>query len=131
MQLKAIIDEAVLHRAVGGPEVMGAQLDHLVEMAQMPNVTLEVISFAVGAHPAMDSNFTLLDFEVVPSVVYVEGLMGWLYIERPQEIARYRQVFDYLHAAALSNEDTIELIREIRARYNRSSTCTLHGAAEQ
>lgn len=119
-QLKAIVDEAVLHRAVGGPGVMGAQLDHLIETAkEMPNVTLGVIPFAAGAHPAMDSNFTLLDFESAPPVVYVEGLMGWLYLERPQEIARYRKVFDYLHVMALGSEDTIELIREIRVRYNR------------
>jgi transcriptional regulator with XRE-family HTH domain len=131
MQLKAIVDEAVLHRAVGGPEVMGAQLDHLVETAEkLPNVTVEVVPFSVGAHPAMESNFTVLDFEVAPSVVYVEGLMGWLYIERPQEIARYRQVFDYLHAAALDSNDTIKLIRRIRAQYNRDPTCSLKNAAE-
>jgi hypothetical protein len=129
MQLKAILDEAVLHRAVGGPDAMGAQLDHLVEtVKKMPNVTLQLIPFAAGAHPAMDSNFTLLDFEVAPSVVYVEGLMGWLYIERPQEIVRYRQIADYLHSVALDSEDTIGLIREIRERYNRGSTCASHNA---
>lgn len=123
VRLNAIVDEAVLHRGVGGPEVMGAQLDHLIEMAtQTPNVTLGVIPFCAGAHPAMDSNFTLLDFEVAPSVVYVEGLMGWLYLERPQDISRYRKVFDYLHAMALGTGDTIELVRDIRVRYSRAST---------
>lgn len=119
LRLSVIFDEAVLHRVVGGPEVMGAQLDHLVEVSSLSNVTLGVIPYGAGAHPAMDNAFSIMSFaNVAPSVVYVEGLMGWLYIERPQEIERYKQVFEYLRAMALGEEDTIELIREIRARYS-------------
>jgi transcriptional regulator with XRE-family HTH domain len=120
LRMRALIDEAVLHRMVGGPDVMSAQLDHLADVAKkLPNVTLGVIPYAAGAHPAMDNMFTILDFEVAPSVVYVEGLMGWLYIERDQEIAKYRQIFDHVQSMALDNEDTIEFIAEIRARYNQ------------
>lgn len=122
MRMRVIIDEAVLHRMVGGPDVMSAQLDHLADVAKkLPNVTLGVIPYAAGAHPAMDNMFTILDFDVAPSVVYVEGLMGWLYIERSQEIARYRQVFDHLQPMALDNEDTIEFITEIRTSYDQLS----------
>jgi hypothetical protein len=116
--LVMVLDEAVLHRAVGGPAVMGSQLRRLVEASAMPNLTLQVIPFGVGAHPAMDNIFTILDFgQAAPSVVYVEGLMGWLYLEREQEVARYRQVMERLRRIALSPAETVELISEVGARY--------------
>ena len=119
VRLMVLFDEAMLHRVVGGPEVMRAQIDHLVEVANLPNVTLGVIPYAAGAHPAMESMFNIMDFgEVASSVVYVEGLMGWLYLERPQEVERYRQIFEYLRGMALGKEDTIELLSETRMRYS-------------
>lgn len=125
LRFAAVIDEAVLHRAVGSPAGMGAQLDRLIEVTKFHNVTIQVIPYGVGAHPAMDSTFTILDFtEPVPSVVYVEGLIGSIYVERPQDIARYERVFDYLCNTALSPKDSIELIakvkREILSRLDRS-----------
>lgn len=119
LQLTAVCDEAVLHRVVGGPAVMAAQLRHLIEAAKRPNVTFRVIPYGAGAHPAMDNMFTILEFSgVAPAVVYVEGLMGWLYIERENEVTRYKQVFEYLHNFALSPQETIELVSEIGSRYN-------------
>jgi transcriptional regulator with XRE-family HTH domain len=120
LQLSALFDEAVLHRVVGGPAVMAAQLHRLIEAANMPNVTLGVIPYGVGAHPAMDNMFNILEFgDVAPRVVYVEGLMGWLYIERENEVSRYMQVFEYLCSVALSPQETIELVSEVGAQYNR------------
>jgi transcriptional regulator with XRE-family HTH domain len=120
--LVAVLDEAVLHRMVGGPAIMGAQLQHLVEVSVMPNLALQVIPFGAGAHPAMDNIFTLLEFgDAAPSVVYVEGLMGWLYLERDQEVARYGQVLEHLRSVALPPRETTKLIREIRARYGGAS----------
>jgi len=117
--LAAVIDEAVLHRMVGGPSIMAAQLRHLVEASTMPNLTLQVLPFGAGAHPAMDNIFTILEFgEGAPTVVYVEGLMGWLYLEREQEVTRYGQVLEHLRSMALSQKETIGLIREIAARYD-------------
>jgi transcriptional regulator with XRE-family HTH domain len=120
--LVAVLDEAVLHRVVGGPAIMGAQLRHLVKASAMPNLSLQVIPFGLGAHPAMDNIFTIIDFgDAAPSVVYVEGLMGWLYLEREQEVARYGQVLEHLRSVALSPEKTTELIKEISARYDDAS----------
>jgi transcriptional regulator with XRE-family HTH domain len=120
--LVAVLDEAVLHRMVGGAAIMGAQLRHLVEVSAMPNLALQVIPFRAGAHPAMDNIFTILEFgEAAPTVVYVEGLMGWLYLERQQEVARYGQVLEHLRSMALSPKETIGLIREISARYDGTS----------
>jgi transcriptional regulator with XRE-family HTH domain len=118
LRLQAVFDEAVLHRAVGGSAVMEAQLRHLVELGHTKNVTLQVIPYSVGAHPAMDNTFTVLEFEdVAPTVVYVEGLMGWLYLEREAEIDRYRRVFEYSQNIALSPKETIEFISKIGAQY--------------
>jgi hypothetical protein len=65
----------------------------------------------------MDNIFTVLDFaDAVPSVVYVEGLMGWLYLEREGEVARYKRVLEHLHEIALSPRETIELIIELRSQ---------------
>jgi transcriptional regulator with XRE-family HTH domain len=121
MQISVVLDEAVLHRVVGSPAVMAAQLRHLVEASGMPNIALQVIPFAAGAHPAMDDLFTILDFgSVAAPVVYIEGLMGWLYIEREHEVARYRRIFDHLCSVALSPRETTELMSEVGAKYNRT-----------
>jgi len=118
LQLRAVLDEAVLRRVVGGPAVMGAQLRHLKDVATTSNVTLQVIPYGAGAHPAMDNMFTILEFSEVSPVVYVEGLMGWLYIEREHEVARYKEVLEYLLSYALNPHDTIELVSEIGSQYN-------------
>jgi Domain of unknown function (DUF5753) len=77
----AILDEAVLHRAVGGPAVMTAQIGRVIEVSELPNVAVQVLPFGIGAHPALDSTFILLEFDArVPGVVYVEGLVGHLYV---------------------------------------------------
>jgi transcriptional regulator with XRE-family HTH domain len=119
LELRVVLDEAVMHRVVGGPDVMAAQLQHFNAIAKRPNVTLQVIPFGVGAHPAMENMFNIIEFgNVAPRVVYVEGLMGWLFLERENDVKRYTQVFKYLCEVALNPKDTIELISEAGARYN-------------
>jgi transcriptional regulator with XRE-family HTH domain len=105
LRIWAICDEAALRRIVGGPAVMAAQLDRLLEMASLPaaSITIQVIPFHVGAHPAMAGTFNILEFfETMPSVVYVEGLLGRYLVERPHEVIRYQQVFEQLQAVALT-----------------------------
>jgi hypothetical protein len=114
----SILDEAVLHRAVGGPAVMKAQLEHLIEVSRQPEITIQVIPYEVGAHPALDSIFTIVEFDGgVPGVVYVEGLVGSIYLERPEDLDRYQQVFDRLSTIALSPEDSILLIKKVHTAY--------------
>lgn len=125
LQLRVVLDEAVLHRVVGGTAVMAAQLRHFIAMANRPNVVLQAIPFSAGAHPAMENMFNILEFgNVAPRVVYVEGLMGWLFLERENDIARYVQVFDYLCEIALDPQETIGLISESAARYEREHRLT-------
>ena len=122
VRLDAILDEAVLHREVGGVEVMRAQLDWLITMSQRPNVTTRVIPYSAGAHPAMGSSFNILEFAgAVPTVVYVEGLVGWIYVERPQDVARYRQVFEYLRSVALTPQESGTLLQKISAKHGSST----------
>lgn len=115
----AILDEAALRRCVGGPQVMRGQLQRIAESAQLPNVTVQVISFETGAHPAMESIFTILSFEqsLVSDIVYVEGLVGNIYLERPADLARYREIYSYLRTIALSPADSISLISTTSAGY--------------
>jgi transcriptional regulator with XRE-family HTH domain len=120
-QLWAIMDEAVLHREVGGAAVMSAQLGHVIEVSAQPNITVQILPFDAGAHPALDSTFILLGFaDPVPAVVYVEGLVGQVYLERPQDVDRYKQVFDRLRALSLSPEESIGLMAKMIKSYKRS-----------
>jgi transcriptional regulator with XRE-family HTH domain len=122
LRLWVVLDEAVLHRAVGGPKVMSAQLGQLIETTHLPNVTIQVIPYSVGAHPAMDSTFSLLDFDgAVPSVVYVEGLVGRIYVDNHQDLTRYQQVFERLCAIAVAPQKSIELIGKAEAQHRLAS----------
>lgn len=117
-QFTGIIDEAVLHRVVGGPSTMAAQLDRVIDACGLPNVTVQVIPYAAGAHPALDSTFILLQFAPpVPGVVYVEGLVGQMYLERPQDVERYAQVFKRLRALSLSEPESRSLMAKLSASY--------------
>jgi len=123
VRLDVVLDEAVLHRAVGGAAVMSEQLERLIELAGQPNVTMQVIPYAVGAHPAMDSTFNILEFVgSVPRVVYVEGLVGWLYLERPQDVARYLQVFKHLCSVGLNPQESTKLVKCVVAQHKNMSS---------
>lgn len=108
----AVIDEAVLHRQVGGAEVMVEQLARLVEMAALPHVTIQVVPFHTGAHPGMEGPFLILGFpeQADPDVVYVESTTSGLYLEMPADVHRYALLFDHLRATALKPDDSVELI---------------------
>ncbi|WP_424185684.1 helix-turn-helix domain-containing protein [Actinokineospora sp. G85] len=117
----AVLDEAVLHRATGGPEVMHAQLTRLVEAAAMPHVTLQVVPFGAGAHAGMESPFLILGFpeQADPDVVYVENSMSGVYLEEPSDVHRYALIFDHLRAAALRPDDTADMVERAAERLTR------------
>lgn len=108
----AVIDEAAIRRVVGGPRVMLAQLERIRAVMQLPNVTVQIIPFGAGAHPAMESIFTVLSFEqsTVHDLVYVEGLVGNIYLERPPDLHRYRTIFERLCGIALDAGQTQSLL---------------------
>jgi hypothetical protein len=102
-QLWLILNEAVIRRVVGSGTVMRDQLDRLIEASRMPSLTLQVIPFNAGAHAAMDGSFSLVGFPepTDPQIVYIEYHTGALYLEKHQEVERYRLMFDHLRASAM------------------------------
>jgi transcriptional regulator with XRE-family HTH domain len=116
--LKAVIDEAVLHRAVGGPAVMHEQLRQINAANEMAQVDVRVLPYSAGSHPALNSTFVILEFEApVPGVVYVDGLVGQIYLERPQDFDRYKEVFERLWELSLGAAETQELIEKTGSEY--------------
>ena len=113
---RALLDEAVLHRQVGGPAVMKAQLEKLLLLIQEEKATIQVIPFDVGAHAAADSNFDYLEFDgsPLPGLVFVESLVIQLYLDRPDQLKRYAEALEYLRDEALSPRDSAKRIEDIR-----------------
>jgi Predicted transcriptional regulators len=108
--LWTIIDEAALRRQVGGAQVMKAQIQHLVELSQRPNINIQVLPFAVGAHAAAGLQFTILGFSATDSVVYIETDQDGLYLEEHEQIGRYKLIFDRLQASAVSVERSVAFL---------------------
>jgi transcriptional regulator with XRE-family HTH domain len=117
-----VLDEAALHRLVGGRQVMADQLAKILDMSALPNVKVQVLSYEQGAHPALESNFTILQLpDPTPGVVFVEGLVGSTYLGRPEDLERYHGVFNELQSIALSPKDTGDLIAGLLGVYRGSS----------
>src|ERR1039457_1689884 len=114
-QIHVILDEAVLHRQVGGPAVTRQQLTALAETATWPNVVLQVIPFTAGANAGMDGHFVILAFPEPedPQVAYVEGLMGDVYVEAGEEVDRFTLAWTHLVTQALDPAESAAMIRTL------------------
>jgi hypothetical protein len=112
--LWCVIDEAALRRRVGGRETMQSQLAHLLTMSQRPRITIQVLPFSTGAHAAAVGSFAVLRGPAPElDVVYVDLIGGGLFMEKRQELERYRLAFEYLSAQALDLESSAETIHRI------------------
>jgi transcriptional regulator with XRE-family HTH domain len=113
--MHAVLNEAVLLRKVGGAEVMRNQLEHLVMLAKLPHLTLQVLPFDAGAHPAMTAPFLMLGFADVPSMntVYLENGRGSLYLEKPADLERYRAMFEQLTRLALRPQASVKTLATV------------------
>jgi uncharacterized protein DUF5753 len=111
-----ILDEAVLHRPVGPPAVMRRQLQRLVDMSALPNVTLQVLPFSAGPHAGMDGEFTIFSFSdpADPDLVYIENSGADLYLERQDRTERYRLIFSHLQAAALNPVESVRALTDVQ-----------------
>jgi len=117
---RALADEAVFRRQVGGFAVMRAQLEKILAWTTLDRGSIQVVPFSAGAHASTDSNFDVLEFgesSRQAPVVYVEGLVTNQILERPADIARYREAIEYLRDLALNTADSAALIAAIRAEY--------------
>jgi transcriptional regulator with XRE-family HTH domain len=111
-RLWAVVDEAALRRPVGGPGVMKGQLERLLDAARLPNVTLQILPFDTGAHPAMVGSFSVLRFpdQELPDVVYLEHLTSASYLNKPDEVDQYLHVMEGICIRAAAPEETVSLL---------------------
>jgi hypothetical protein len=115
-RLWAVIDESVLHRPIGGRDVMLAQIEHLLNLTRQPQVTLQIVPYRMSGYAA-EGPFTMLRFAEpeLPDLVYIEHLAGALYFDKPGEIELYGRVFDRLTVDAETPSNTRQTLLKIRA----------------
>jgi transcriptional regulator with XRE-family HTH domain len=114
-QVWSVIDEGALRRPVGGPAVMRAQLDHLIEVAGLRHVTIQVVPFSRGGHAAAGGSFTVLRFSEpeVPDVVYIEQLTSALYLDKHVDVDHYMEVMNNLSTEALTPASSARFVAEM------------------
>ncbi|MDT9697183.1 helix-turn-helix transcriptional regulator [Streptomyces sp. P17] len=121
LRLWAVLDEAALRREVGSRHVMIEQLEHLIEMSRLPHVTVQLIPFAMGAHPGVSGQYAILEFPDAAdsSVVYIEGVTSDLYLEKAQDVQKYSVMYEHLRAQALNADQSREFIANAAKDYAR------------
>ncbi|MFF9770714.1 helix-turn-helix domain-containing protein [Streptomyces sp. NPDC014636] len=119
LRLWVVLDEAALRRVVGSKLVMREQLEHLIEMSQMPHVTVQVLPFEVGAHPGLNGQYAILEFADAAdsSVVYLEGVTSDLYLEKAQDVQKYAVMYEHLRAQSLNVEASRQFIADVAKAY--------------
>ena len=112
-RLWAVMDEGALRRSIGGKAVMREQIRHLIDMCDHPAVTLQILPFQIGAHPAMGGPFTILRFSEpdLRDVVYIEQLTSALYLDKPAEVDSYLEVMEQLCLQAEPAAKTPEILK--------------------
>lgn len=114
LRLSAIVDEAALHREVGGPAVMAEQARHLASAAELPTVTLQLLPFTAGAHDAMVGSFIVLEFEQPePDLLYISHVVGGMHLDNSERVREAKMVFDRLHTQALSRSDSVKRLERL------------------
>ncbi|MEU8471339.1 helix-turn-helix transcriptional regulator [Streptomyces sp. NPDC029006] len=119
LRLWVVLDEAALRRVVGSRLVMREQLEHLMEMSQLPHVTVQVLPFEVGAHPGLNGQYAILEFADAAdsSVVYLEGVTSDLYLEKAQDVQKYAVMYEHLRAQSLNVEASRQYIAKVAKGY--------------
>ncbi|SED03759.1 Helix-turn-helix domain-containing protein [Streptomyces misionensis] len=119
LRLWVVLDEAALHRVVGSRLVMREQLERLLELADLPHVTVQVLPFEVGAHPGLNGQYAILEFTDTAdsSGVYLEGVTSDLYLEKAQDVQKYAVMYEHLRAQSLNVEASRQLIDRMAKEY--------------
>ncbi len=113
IELHLLLDEAVIRREIGGPEVLREQLEHLLDLGERPNITLQVIPYTAGGYGTMNGSFIIVDYpeqDTVPGV-YLEYPAGGEWVDNEEDVKRFTTTFDQTAARALSPADTTHLIQ--------------------
>jgi hypothetical protein len=109
----AIFDEYAIRRPLGGREVMKGQIEHLINLAQLHNVTVQIVPSSRGGYAGLPGAFMTLDFESEPDVVHVEGYLGAQLIDHVDAVRHYRVQFDLIRGAAMCADESLDLLRTI------------------
>ncbi len=125
-QLEVILNEAVLRRSITDRNAMAAQLEHVLDVGMWPNVSIRILPFDAGLHGAVLAGpFAILDFpangdkQPEPPIVYVEGLTGSLYLDKPQDVAQYEDVWRRVQNVCLSEAESRKRITTAIKEYER------------
>jgi hypothetical protein len=126
LDLWLVLDEAVISRTMGPPDLMRRQFKYLAEASLRSNVTMQVLPFASGPHPSLNGPFAIIEFpeRFDPDVVYTEGVHGQAYLERERDVRSCAEAFDLLRAASLSPADSTDLISGLASSTNLSEKGT-------
>jgi transcriptional regulator with XRE-family HTH domain len=108
--LWVVLDEGVLNREVGDKAVMSEQLQHLAQMSQRPNITVEIVPYSAGAHSGLLGAFVIAEFEVAPAIVYLETAAGGQIVEQSSVVDEIQLIFDALRSECLPRRASRELI---------------------
>ena len=117
---RVLLDESVLRRPVGGPELMAAQIKKILQAEREGKASIQIIPFDYGVLAAEDSNFVLLEFDQTTSIsptVFVEGLTRNQYLENSADVVRYKEAVDYLRDSGLNARNSVEHMTEMLKRY--------------
>jgi transcriptional regulator with XRE-family HTH domain len=116
LRLWSILDESVLYRMIGGPEVLGKQLDHLLEVIQRPEIQFQILPLDAVVHPALHGSFKIMNFPTPgdAGLIYLESRIGGVYHEAQAEIDEYTEVMNHLRVIALDQQKSAQLIRKRR-----------------
>ncbi|MBA4867175.1 helix-turn-helix transcriptional regulator [Streptomyces sp. PSKA54] len=113
----ALLDEAVLRRPVGGPEVMSKQIMYLVRLMEDERIRVHVVPLGLGCHPLLVSMVSLMWFEDQPPVVYVEALHTGTVHDEPALVQRFQATYDLVLGDALPRKESLALMRSIAKEY--------------
>ena len=126
-RIAVVLDEAALRRMTGGSEVMAAQLAKILDVSASPNAKVQVLPFELGSHPALESNFTILELPYPsPGMVFVEGMIGSTYLERGDDLERYQKVFSKLQSIALPPKESADFMAKLIHAYKDSLSVHLN-----
>ncbi|MGW7425957.1 helix-turn-helix domain-containing protein [Streptomyces sp. NPDC054813] len=135
LRLWVVLDESVLRRVVGSPDIMREQLDHLNALGAEPHITVQMLPYTVGAHPGLSGHFSILQLTDGPEagVVYLERFTSDLYLEKRSDVQHYSMLYDHLQAQALSPDSTRDLITDAARTYFDAASrreCSLRSSGE-
>ncbi|MEU4730542.1 helix-turn-helix transcriptional regulator [Streptomyces sp. NPDC023588] len=119
LRLRVVLDETALRRVVGSPDIMREQLEHLNALSHEPHITVQVLPYAVGAHPGLSGQFSILRFagDTKTGVVYLERFTSDLYLEKASDVQGYGVMYDRLQAQALDPDRTRRFITDVIKSY--------------